>query len=61
MDRTCQCGGHISSYIQFNDLAECCDCHKCYIRVLRKWIYTPKDEFRVIYRKRLIEYQKVNK
>ncbi len=61
MDRECKCGGHISSYINFTDLAECCDCHKLYIRTLGKWIVTPKAEFRIVFRQRLIEQQKSNK
>lgn len=54
----CKCGGYICSYINFNDLAECCDCHKPYILKGDKWSKISKVEFRIKYRERLIEQQK---
>ena len=57
MDKKCKCGGHICSYVNFNELAECCDCHRCYVLVKGKWKHTPKNQFRVLYRERLIGQQ----
>ena len=61
MDKKCKCGGHICSYVNFNELAECCDCHKCYVLAKEKWKHIPKNQFRILYRERLIEQQNSNK
>ena len=60
MDKKCKCGGYICSYVNFNELAECCDCHKCYVLLKGKWKHTPKNQFRILYRERLIEQQNSN-
>lgn len=61
MNRDCKCGGIIGGYINFNELGECCDCHKCYILIDKKWKCVPRNKFRVLYRDKLIEQQKSNK
>lgn len=61
MNRKCKCGGIIGSYINFNELAECLDCHKCYILNNGRWKVVSKSEFRILYREKLIEQQKSNK
>ena len=61
MNRKCKCGGHICSYVNMLDLAECCDCHKCYVLKDEEFRQVSKSEFRVIHRQRLIEQQKSNK
>lgn len=61
MDKKCKCGGYICSYVNFNELAECCDCHKCYVLVKGKWKHISKNQFRILYRERLIEQQNSNK
>jgi len=61
INRKCECGSHISSYVNMLDLGECLDCHRCY--VLKDGVFkkVSKSEFRTIHRNRLIAQQKLNK
>ena len=61
MDKKCICGGHICSYINMTDLAECCDCNKYYKLEDGKWNNISKSDFRVLFRKNLIKQQQSNK
>lgn len=36
MNKKCKCGGYISTYINMGNLAECCDCHRCYALIDNK-------------------------
>lgn len=61
MNKKCICGGYICSYLNFNDLAECSDCHKTYVLSDNKWNLIKKNEFRVLFVDRLVKQQKANK
>ena len=53
MNRKCKCGGYISKYDNMDNLAECCDCHRCYALIDGRWENVSKMNFNILFRKEL--------
>lgn len=56
-----QCNKYIYNHITFNELTECITCKRFYLFKHEEWKEISQDEFRILYRKRLIEQQQSNK